>query len=148
MFGPGEYVADQTEGITRVEDLPNPKLVRRSRNYKRRPCPLCEHSAYRLGFEPLHALCTTWETHFPGDHATLFSRIHSIAVPNAIITSMPTWTIWHYPEAIIPIEWSQWQYGLLLKTVYHTARHRGIYGVTIEYLCPGLRFKTGLKPRG
>ena len=48
MFGPGEYVADQTEGITRVEDLPKPKLVRRSRNYKRRPCPLCQHSAYRL----------------------------------------------------------------------------------------------------
>jgi len=32
--------------------------------------------------------------------------------------------------------------------VYHTARHRGIYGVTIGYLFPGLRFKTGLKPRG
>jgi len=32
--------------------------------------------------------------------------------------------------------------------VYHTARHRGIYGVIIEYLCPGLQFKTGLKQRG
>ena len=31
MFGPGQYVADQTERITRVEDLPKPKLVRRSR---------------------------------------------------------------------------------------------------------------------
>ena len=48
MLGPGEYVADDTQGITRVEDLPKPKLIRRSRNYKRRPCPLCEHSAYRL----------------------------------------------------------------------------------------------------
>jgi len=48
MFGPGEYVADQTEGITRVEDLPKPKLVRRRHNYKRRPCPLCQHNAYRL----------------------------------------------------------------------------------------------------
>ena len=48
MPGPGEYVADDTQGITRVEDLPKPKLIRRSRNYKRRPCPLCEHSAYRL----------------------------------------------------------------------------------------------------
>ena len=48
MFGPGEYVAEQTAGITRVEDLPQAKLVRRSRNYKRRPCPLCDHSAYRL----------------------------------------------------------------------------------------------------
>jgi len=48
MLGPGEYIADETQGITRVEDLPRPKLIRRSRNYKRRPCPLCQHSAYRL----------------------------------------------------------------------------------------------------
>jgi len=31
MFGPGEYICDVTEGITRVEDLPKPKLVQRSR---------------------------------------------------------------------------------------------------------------------
>jgi transposase len=48
MAGPGQYVADVTEGITRVEDLPKPKMVRRSRNYKRRRCPRCENSAYRL----------------------------------------------------------------------------------------------------
>jgi len=48
MLGPGEYVADETQGITRVEDLPRQKLIRRSRNYKRWPCPLCKHSAYRL----------------------------------------------------------------------------------------------------
>ena len=48
MFGPGEYLADRTEGITRVEDLPKPKLLRRSRNYKRRTCPLCQGKAYRL----------------------------------------------------------------------------------------------------
>jgi hypothetical protein len=47
MFGPGEYVADPTEGITRVEDLPKPKVVPRSRNYSRRPCPRCERSCYR-----------------------------------------------------------------------------------------------------
>lgn len=47
MPGPGEYVADRSEGITRVEDLPKPKVVRRSRNYSRRPCPRCERSCYR-----------------------------------------------------------------------------------------------------
>ena len=60
---------------------------------------------------------------------------------------MQTWRIWPYPEAIIPIEWSVWQYGWSWKMAYHTARHRGIYGVTIGYLFPGLRFKTGLKQR-
>ena len=39
MPGPGEYLADRTEGITRVEDLPKAKVVRRSRSFPRRPCP-------------------------------------------------------------------------------------------------------------
>jgi transposase len=47
MPGPGEYLPDPTEGITRVEDLPKPKIVRRSRDYKGRPCPSCGHRAYR-----------------------------------------------------------------------------------------------------
>jgi hypothetical protein len=48
MPKPGEYIADSTEAITRVEDLPKPKIVRRSRCYRRRPCPRCGRSAYRL----------------------------------------------------------------------------------------------------
>jgi transposase len=48
MDGPGQYVADPTEGITRVEDLPPPQILKRSRNYRRRPCPRCGHRAYRL----------------------------------------------------------------------------------------------------
>ena len=48
MPGPGKYVPDVTEGVTRVEDLPKPKINRRSRNYKRRRCPNCGRSAYRL----------------------------------------------------------------------------------------------------
>ena len=48
MPKPGQYIPDPTEGITRVEDLPKPKIIKRSRNYKRRPCPQCGRSAYRL----------------------------------------------------------------------------------------------------
>ena len=47
MDGPGEYWPDITEGITRVEDLPKAKVIARSRNHKRSPCPSCGHSAYR-----------------------------------------------------------------------------------------------------
>jgi len=47
MSGPGEYVADRTEGITRVEDLPKARVVLRNRNYSRRPCPECDRSCYR-----------------------------------------------------------------------------------------------------
>jgi hypothetical protein len=46
---PGEYVPDSTEGITRVEDLPEPFVVRRSRDSRRRPCPLCGRSCFRHG---------------------------------------------------------------------------------------------------
>lgn len=46
---PGEYVPDSTEGITRVEDLPKPLLCKRSRSYRRRPCPCGGHSSYRDG---------------------------------------------------------------------------------------------------
>lgn len=48
MPGPGEYLPDVTEGITRVEDLPQPRILVRSRNRNRCACPRCHHRAYRL----------------------------------------------------------------------------------------------------
>ncbi len=44
MSGPGEYLPDPTEGITDPKDLPQPKVVKRIRNFKRRPCPRCGKS--------------------------------------------------------------------------------------------------------
>ena len=49
MAGPGEYVADVTEGIVRVEDLPPPRIERRRRVYRRRRCPFCGGKARRCG---------------------------------------------------------------------------------------------------
>ena len=46
-LGPGEYLPDPTEGIQRIEDLPQPKIVKQSRNYRHRPCPQCGRAAYR-----------------------------------------------------------------------------------------------------
>jgi hypothetical protein len=105
-------------------------------------------NARPTGLGPSDGPCMTWETRFPADHATLSLPTRRTAVPSATITSMQTWRIWPYPEAIIPIEWSVWQYGWSSKMVYHTARPRGIYGVTTGFSFPGLRFKTGLKQRG
>src|SRR6266851_5652387 len=55
---PGRYLPDPTEGITRVEDLPPPRLRYRSRNYRRRHCPECGRAAYRhdVGCRKLHDL--------------------------------------------------------------------------------------------
>jgi hypothetical protein len=47
MSGPGVYRSDPTEGITRVEDLPQPKIIRRHRSAKRRSCPNCGYRGYR-----------------------------------------------------------------------------------------------------
>jgi hypothetical protein len=56
MLGPGEYVPDVTEGITRVEDLPQPRLERRSRNYPARRCRRCGRRAgrYAVAARTLH----------------------------------------------------------------------------------------------
>jgi hypothetical protein len=47
VFGPGQYLPEATEGITRPEDLPKAKIVRRSRNYPRLACPSCGKSSFR-----------------------------------------------------------------------------------------------------
>jgi hypothetical protein len=58
MVGPGEYVADVTEGITRGEDLPRSRIERRSRNYPARRCRRCGHRAgrYAVASRTLHDL--------------------------------------------------------------------------------------------
>ena len=47
MSEPGEYLPDRTEGVVDPKDLPAPKVVRRSRNYRRRLCPCCGKGCYR-----------------------------------------------------------------------------------------------------
>jgi hypothetical protein len=61
MAGPGEYVPDVTEGVTSPEDLPPPRVERRSRNYAARSCPCCGRRAgrYALDTRLLHDLSDT-----------------------------------------------------------------------------------------
>jgi hypothetical protein len=75
MPGPGEYRPDPTEGINRVEDLPKTKIRLRSRNYRRRPCPRCGHSAYRdrLARRTLHDLGNPL-TGRPSDIIVIYSQ--------------------------------------------------------------------------
>lgn len=47
MSGPGQYLPDPTEGITRPQDLPEAKIVRRSRNCERGLCPRCAQPGFR-----------------------------------------------------------------------------------------------------
>jgi hypothetical protein len=115
--GPGEYVPDSTEGITRVEDLPTPLSTKRSRTYRCRPCPQCGRSCYRHAFgqRTLHDLgcllrdrprvlqvaysrhyCACCDLHFsidlsdlapPGSHYT--NRVIELAVRVVVEDGLP-----------------------------------------------------------
>lgn len=75
MSGPGAYVPDVTEGITRVEDLPKPRRERRSRNWPARRCPRCSRRAgrYAVGRRTLHDLGDA-RAERPVDLVVTFSR--------------------------------------------------------------------------
>ena len=45
---PGQYLSDATDGLDSVDQLPAPKVINRSRNYRRRRCPRCGASAPRV----------------------------------------------------------------------------------------------------
>ena len=75
------------------------------------------------------------------------SLTHNTAVQSAKNISMPIFPIWRTQVVTTLVKLSTWLYDWSLKTVYPIGRHRGIYGETIEFLFPGLRFKTGLRQR-
>jgi hypothetical protein len=50
MTAPGDYVPDPTEGITRVADLPQPRIERLARDFPERSCPRCGLRAGRYGW--------------------------------------------------------------------------------------------------
>ena len=55
-MGPGMYAPDRTEGITRVEDLPEPLVEQLARSFRKRPCPRCGRRCPRrcLGRRVMH----------------------------------------------------------------------------------------------
>jgi transposase len=77
MYGPGEYVPDGTEGITRVVDLPKPRVEPRSRNYPARRCPRCGARAgrYATATRTMHDLGDP-RAGRPIDLVVTFSRHH------------------------------------------------------------------------
>ncbi len=74
-MAPGRYTPDPTEGITRVEDLPRPRELSRSRDYRRRRCPGCGGAAYRhdIGSRKLHDL-STLQSGCPLDLLVVYSK--------------------------------------------------------------------------
>ena len=47
MPGPGAYLPDPSEKLTRPDDMPKAMVKQRSRIYKKSPCPHCNRPARR-----------------------------------------------------------------------------------------------------
>lgn len=123
MARPGEYVPDVTEGITRVEDLPQPRLVRRSRNYPARCCPRCGRRAgrYALGTRRLHDLADAGSDR-PRDLLVTFSRhrcrrcgccfasdLADLAAPKCLYTRRVQWlAVRLVVEGALPYRAASW----------------------------------------
>ena len=100
MPKPGAYTPDETQGITRAEDLPKAKILERSRNYQHRPCPKCGRRASRLrtvvrGLHDLGDLVSgrprilrvTYSQHRCGKCNTYFKAdLGDLALPNSHYT--------------------------------------------------------------
>ena len=106
MPGPGEYRADPTVGIKRPEDLPKTKVSLRSRNYRRRPCPSCGHSAYRdrRARRTLHDLGNTL-TGRPRDVVVLYSQHYCTRCRKYFNADMSDWADpgSHYTRRVVEL---------------------------------------------
>lgn len=123
MIGPGEYVPDITEGITRPEDLPPPRIVRRRRVYRKRPCPRCGHKALRYAIDSrrlfdlgdLQARCPV-EVHvtFSRHRCRVCRRcfavdLSALAVPKSLYTRrVQSVAVRLVVEDALPYRWASW----------------------------------------
>ncbi len=146
MSGVGEYLPDATEGITCVEELPKAKVVYRSRNLRRRPCPHCGHSAYR------HRKCRRalhdvgdFVSGRPRDIQLSYSQHHCSCCRRTFNADMSDL---RPPAATTPIVSSVWPCDWWWKTACLIEPPVGICGAIIAYSFPLPRSRTGLKPGG
>src|ERR687892_684838 len=93
MSGPGEYLPDPTEGITKPEDLPQPKVVLRSRNYEHyspecRKCFTADMSDYAL----------------PKAHYThrVISLAVRLVVEDGLAYQPASWHLWRDHRVFVP----------------------------------------------
>jgi hypothetical protein len=145
MPGPGQYVPDATEGITRVEDLPKPQIVRRSRIYERRPCPRCGKSCRRRTYQrTLHEL-GDFVSGRPRDIHLTYSQHHC---PSVASFSTPIWPTWQLRRLTTPTALSAWRCAWSWRTACPTAPPVGISGETIGSSSRLPPSRTGWRPGG
>ena len=147
MFGPGQYLPDATEGIIRPEDLPKPRVVRRSRNYKHGHCPRCGKRCYRHDTRT-RASCMTSETWCPDAPKTFTWFTPNIAVTSAAYRSTRRPLITPCPRPTTLIASCRSRSDWWLRTAYRTKPPAGTYGVTTVFSSLMRPSRTGWRPGG
>ena len=102
MPEPGEYRADVTEGITRVEDLPKPKFARAAATPKGASALVAAQEPLDCGVS--NVSYTTSVTWCPGTPTICTSPMLSITVPAAAIIATPIRLTWPFPGAMTRTE--------------------------------------------
>ena len=141
MPGPGEYLPDATEGITR----PKICLSRRSSNVAAIFADNRVHTAdtVPIGIVARSGCCMTWETWSRVVRTTSILSTPSIIARNATSTSTPTCRSWLCRKVTIPTVLWRWRFGWWSKTACPTNPPVGTSGETIACSSPGPRFRTG-----
>ncbi len=120
-MAPGEYVPDVTEGITLVEDLPKPRIERRSRNYPARRCPRCGRRAgrYAVASRTLHDLGDPRA----GRPIDLVVTYLQASLPPLRLSASPSiCPTWPCPSACTPAASSNWPSAWSPRTACPTSR--------------------------
>jgi len=133
------------EGITRVEDLPKPRIEHRSRNYPARRCRRCGRRAgrYAVASRTLHDL---------GDPRQPVPLILLLAAPNitaptALATSASICPTWPCPNVCTHAA-SATGVRLVAEDGLPYQAASGIYGVTTASLSLGPPSRTGSRRLG
>ena len=146
MNGPGVYVPDVTEGITRIEDLPQPRIEHRSRNYSCRRAPSVVVAP--AAGEPPPGPFMISATPAPADRSISMSATPRIAVPPVGAASPLTCPTWPRPGAITPTGCNRRPCDWWWRTAYPIAWPVGTSGATTASLSLGPPSRIGSRPRG
>ena len=146
MSPPGDYIADVSEGITRPEDLPAPCLERHSRNYPRRRCAGCGHSARRYGVahRRLHDLGDSRRGR-PIDLVLLQSQHRCPTCRRCFLADVSDLAL---PKSRYTLRVQRTAVRLAIEDGLPIGRPVGICGGTTASLSPGLRSRTGSRRLG
>ena len=146
MTGPGAYVPDVTEGITRIEDLPKPRIAIAAATTPAGAAPSVVVALVAGVWFPGRFMISVTRT--AADRSTFMSATPSIAVRTVGAASPPTCPTWPRPSAITPTGCNRRPCDWWWRTTSPIAWPVGTCGATTASSSPGPPSRIGSRPRG